>query len=193
MKKLHIKKKIAIIGAGGHASVCSDILELEKKKPTFIVVSKKNEISTLKRIKYKLTDREFISQFKPDDVDLINGIGIVPGKNRFLRKEIYERYSKLKYDFLTLIHPSATISNTAKIYKGAQIMAGSIVQCNVTIEKNVIINSGSIIEHDCYIGENSHIAPGSTLCGNVKINKNVFLPAGSIIKPNITISKDSKK
>ena len=50
MKKLHSKKKIAIIGDGGHASICVDILGLKKKKPTYIVVSQKNEISNLKKI-----------------------------------------------------------------------------------------------------------------------------------------------
>lgn len=193
MKKYLNQKKIAILGSGGHASICSDILKIRKKKTTCVVVSQKNEVINFKEVKYKLTDEEFITQFKPDDVQLVNGIGIVPGKNRHLRKRLFNKYCKLGYEFITLIHPSAIISDSAVIDSGSQIMAGSIIQCNVIIKKNSIINSGSIIEHDCFIDENCHIAPGTILCGNVKVEQNVFLPAGSIIKPNSRIDQNYGK
>lgn len=193
MTKYLNKKKIAILGSGGHASICSDILKIRRTKPICVVVSQKNEVTKLKDYKYKLTDKEFIKQFQPNDIQLINGIGIVPGKNRHLRKRLFNKYCELGYEFITLIHPSAIISDSAVIESGSQIMAGSIIQCNVTIKRNSIINSGSIIEHDCFIDENCHIAPGTILCGNVKIEQNVFLPAGSIIKPNSIIDQNYKK
>ena len=56
-----------------------------------------------------------------------------------------------------------------------------------------MINTGSIIEHDCIIGDNTFISPGVILGGNVTIKKNSFIGMGSkiiegkIIGNNVTI------
>ncbi len=177
--------RIALLGAGGHAGVCLDILKLQKNEPICLVAPKEGG-----KVKshIKITDEEFLSKFKPNEVKLVNGLGIVPGNNRNLRETLYKRYIKLGYKFINLVHPSAIVSPSVSVQDSVQIMAGCIIQSNVVIEKNTIINSGCIIEHDCIIGKNSHIAPGSILCGNVKVNSNVFLPAGTIIKPNLKIN-----
>ena len=177
--------KIALLGAGGHAGVCLDILKIHKKEPICLITP---EI-TKKITSYpKITDKEFLKKFKPNEVKLVNGIGMVPGNNRNLRKDLYKEYTRLGYKFTNLVHPSAVLSKSVVIHDSVQIMAGCIIQNNVVLEQNTIINTGCIIEHNCVIGKNSHIAPGSILCGNVKINSNVFLPAGSIIKQNSEIN-----
>ena len=37
--------------------------------------------------------------------------------------------------------------------------------------KNCIINTSSVIEHDCVIEDNTHISPKSVLGGGVKVGK----------------------
>lgn len=182
------KIKVAILGAGGHAGVCFDILNINQKRSCFFITPQKNSNHFIDQA-LTMTDQEFLKKYKPHEIKLINGIGIVPGKNKELRKKLFIEYKRLGYKFMTLIHPSAIISKSSCIDESAQVMAGSIIQNNVTINKNSIINTGTIIEHNCNIGKNCHIAPGSILCGNVNINDDVFLPAGSIIKPNSEIKK----
>ena len=182
------KIKVAILGAGGHAGVCFDILSIKQKKSCCFITPHKNS-SHFIDLALTMTDEEFLKKYKPHEVELINAIGIVPGKNKELRKKLFIKYKQLGYKFMTLIHPSAIISESSFIDESAQVMAGSIIQNNVTINKNSIINTGTIIEHNCNIGKNCHIAPGSILCGNVNIYDDVFLPAGSIIKPNSEIKK----
>ena len=188
MIKFKSNNKIAILGNGGHASVCLDILKIHKKEPICYITSTK-EKNNLITSSLQISDEEFILKFKPEEVQLINGIGIVPGKNLNLRKKLYDKYIELGYRFMNLIHPSTIISRSVRIKDSVQIMAGCIIQNNVIIEENTIINTGSIIEHDCIIGKSCHIAPGSILCGSVKVNSNVFLPAGSIIKQNTKIKQ----
>lgn len=189
MKKFKSNYKIAILGNGGHASVCLDILKIHKKEPfCYITLTKEKNNSITSSL--QISDEEFIHKFRPDEIQLINGVGIVPGENFNLRKKLYCKYTELGYEFLNLIHPSTIISESVRIKDSVQIMAGCIIQNNVTIEENSIINTGSIIEHDCFIGNSCHIAPGSILCGSVKVDSNVFLPAGSIIKQNTVINKE---
>ncbi len=82
-------------------------------------------------------------------------------------------------------------------------MPNAIINAHAQIGAGVIVNSGSIIEHDCNIGDFSHIAPSATLCGNVhigdcthigaksvviegkNIGKHCFIGAGSVVVSNI--------
>ena len=53
-----------------------------------------------------------------------------------------------------------------------------------------IINTGAIIEHQCEVGNFSHIAPGVKLCGNVIIGENCLIGANSVIKPGVKIGNN---
>ena len=50
-----------------------------------------------------------------------------------------------------------------------------------------IINTGAIIEHDCSIGDFSHIAPGAVLAGNVSIGSGCMIGANSVIKQGVKV------
>ena len=47
-----------------------------------------------------------------------------------------------------------------------------------------------MIEHECIIGDFSHIAPGAVLCGSVSIGKGSFIGANSVIKQGIKIGNN---
>ncbi len=57
--------------------------------------------------------------------------------------------------------------------------------------KNVFVNTGAIIEHDCKIGDHSQIGPGVMLSGGVKIKKGCFIGIGSKINQNIIVGENS--
>ena len=48
-------------------------------------------------------------------------------------------------------------------------MHGAIINSNTTIGSNCIINTKSLIEHDCLIGHNVHISTGAIINGHTKI------------------------
>ena len=56
-------------------------------------------------------------------------------------------------------------------------MHGAIVNAGATIQKNCIINSNALIEHDCSIGENCHISTGAVVNGHTWIGDNSFIEA----------------
>jgi len=180
------KKLVIIIGFGGHAKVLIDIL----KKNLFKIIGfvEKKNIKSFNNYKFLGRDKK-IFDYSPNKVFLINGIGYI-GKDK-LRKKIFERFKKKKYNFLSLKHSKSIIANNVKCLEGSQIMAGSVLQSGCVIGKNSIINTSVSIDHDCQIGDNVHISPGTTICGNVKIGNNTFIGAGSLIIPNINIPSNS--
>ncbi len=90
-----------------------------------------------------------------------------------------------------LIHPSAFVASTAKIHNGSQILPKASVCASAQINEGCIVNTASIVEHDCFIEEGVHIAPGVTLCGCVHIKRHAFIGAGSTILPRVTIGENS--
>lgn len=88
---------------------------------------------------------------------------------------------------LTIIHRTAFVANTAKIAPGCQILAQTAICTDVTLEKNVIINTAASVDHDCRVGEGTHIAPGAHLAGEVTVGSGVFIGTGATILPRLQI------
>ena len=68
---------------------------------------------------------------------------------------------------ITLAHHTAFISSNAKIGKGSQILAGSVISSEVEIRNDCIVNTNATVDHDCFLESGVEIAPGATLCGLV--------------------------
>jgi acetyltransferase-like isoleucine patch superfamily enzyme len=58
------------------------------------------------------------------------------------------------------------------------------------IGNGVICNTSSVVEHECFLGNFSHLAPGAILCGNVQVGENSFIGAGSVVRPGIRIGRN---
>lgn len=120
---------------------------------------------------------------KDKEVKFIVAIG-----NNQLRQKIFKQYREL-INYIA-IHPSAIVSNTAKIGNGTMIGAGTIINANTVIEDNCIINTGSIVEHDCYIKEGAHLSYRTTVGAGTEIGKLAYLELGTIVDRNVKIQDE---
>lgn len=179
-----MSKPVIIIGAGDHAKVLLDIL-LEQGEKVFGLADKSVPKGTMIFGVSVLGDDEEVLKYSPEEIELVNGIGSV--KSLVLRSKIFDFYKKKGYTFKTIIHPSAIISNRAKLAKSIQILARVVVNTDAEIGENTIINTGVIVEHGCIIGKNCHIAPGCVLSGRVAIGEGTHIGTGSTIIQGITI------
>lgn len=75
--------------------------------------------------------------------------------------------------FLTLIdfnnYPNAIIFESVSIGKGTAVMAGAVINAGAIIGDGVIINTCASVDHDCRIGNFSHISVGARICGALGI------------------------
>jgi len=182
MKLKH--KPIILIGSGGHAGVLVEIIK-EKAMDIVGIVDPKKSTGERSFGVGIIGDDDAILNFSPDEVSLVNGLGSLPGKEN--RWKITKKFRSKKYDFMSLVHPRASLSNDVNLGEGVQVMKGCILQHDVSIGEDTIINTGSIIDHDCSIGSNCHIAPGSVLSGGVSVGNNVHIGTGSTIIQNVKI------
>ena len=181
-----MKKKIILIGCGGHTKVCADVvLNSGKFQIAGVVCDEKKNVFNLPNIG---TDKDLKILKKKYNYALIT-IGQI--KNYQKRLSILDKLKKLDFRIPVIISKQAITSKSAKIKSGTIVMDRSVIHQDVNIGENCIINTGAIIEHDVTIGSNSHISTGVIVNGGVKIGNNVFIGSGSIIVNNINIKSNS--
>lgn len=167
-----------IFGAGGHGRVIAELLQSNNCKveaflddnPKFNLINSIPIISSNILVNSKM------------NLHIIIAIG-----DNLIRKDI----SKKLYhnSFYSCFHKNANISPSSKIDIGTVIMQNAIINSNVEIGKHVIINTATIIEHDCIINDFAHICPNAILLGNVSVGEGTQIGAGVIILPGVTIGK----
>lgn len=183
-------KPLVILGAGGHAAVLAELL-LAAGRQIIVVVSpepikKGSPLAGLARL---ASDEELLATYQPEQVELVNGVGSIPGNNT--RWKLFEYFTERGYHFANVISPHAILSNYLELAEGVQIMAGAIVQTQAKIGANSLINTGAIIEHDCIIGAHNHIAPSVTLSGGVVTEAKVHIGTGASVIQGIHIAQEA--
>ncbi|KAA1166120.1 NeuD/PglB/VioB family sugar acetyltransferase [Pseudoalteromonas fuliginea] len=178
-----------IIGGGGHAAALAEILIKQNKKIIGVVAPKitAGEI-IFDYVEHYLNDDDVLN-FNTKDIKLVNGIGSMPYKS--LREIVFNRFKKLGYVFATVVSDSALVSDYSVLADGVQVMNNAVINIGSRVGENSIINTSVSVDHDCSIGEHTHLAPGTTLSGQVIIENNVHVATGANVINNITIGNNT--
>lgn len=177
-------EKIVLIGAGGHAKVIIDLIELiygNRQEIKVELLDDNIPIGTIicgKRIEGKISDCQNYSC----KAKFIIGIG-----NNQIRKEIAQQY---RLSYTTLVHPSAVIGKNVEIGQGTVIAANAVINCESKIGKHCIINTAATVDHECVIGDYTHVSPGAHLGGQVSIGEESWLGIGCSVKNNVKIGQN---
>lgn len=183
-------KKLAMIGAGGHAKVLMQVLKSRGMDCSAVVSTiKPSDQSYFSGLDWYESDAKFVAANQPERYMVVNGLGSIPGND--IAKLVFEFYKNAKFEFMSVVALTAIIAEDVVLGEGVQIMSGSILQPGVSIGDNTVINTGVIIDHDSNIGADNHIAPGAVLSGGVVTGDRVHIGTGAHIIQNIGIGDDS--
>ena len=181
--------KIILIGNGGHAKACAEIIEAENKfKIEGVIANREDWSSDKKFLDYSIIgeDKE-LEKFKDVQFALI-GIGQI--KSPRVRIKLFKRLIRLKYILPIIVSPTSILSKRIYIGKGTIIMHHVIVNANSEIGENCIINNKALIEHDAIIGDNCHISTGVIVNGSVEIGNNCFVGSNATIMQGVKIGNE---
>ncbi len=179
-------RKIIVFGAGGHARVAIEALELSGTRPLGICdddTGRKGENYAGYSI---LGPRGVLAAYAQEEIAVLVAIA-----RNDVRSQIARELTEQGFALCGVRHPSAIVSPHARLGKGVQLMAGAIVSSGVTLDDHVVLNTGCIVDHDSQIGELVHIGPGATLAGAVKVGAGAFVGAGATILPFVKIGQGS--
>jgi len=183
------KKKVILIGGGGHCKVViSQLKKLGEFEITGIVDNYKPVGNSLMGIKVIAKDEDLSDLYRKGLRYALITVGSIRDNTK--RCKLFNMAKEIGLKFPVIVSPSATVDRSVKIGEGTVIMPGCIVNVDSYIGKNCIINTGAIIEHDCKIENHCHIAPGVHLSGGVEIDDLSFIGIGSTIIQGIKIGKN---
>lgn len=121
-------------------------------------------------------------------LDTFSGVIVAIGDNA-IRSEKLSWLSNLLAPIVTLIHPSAVISQYAELGSGIVVMPGVVVNVSCKIGSGVILNTGCSIDHDCTIGAYVHISPGARLAGGVQVGTQSWIGIGASVRQSVQIGQ----
>lgn len=178
------------LGAGGHAKVLIEILQLN---PQYELVGLLDRDSST--VGQKVLDVPIIGDDSLMDTLVRNGVshffvGLGSAGKLAPRVRLYEFARSQDLTPVSIIHPTAIVSPSAKLGAGITLLACSIVNASAQLGENVIVNSGAIVEHDCQIEDHVHIATGAKLAGTVHIGRCTHVGAGAVIRQGITVGQN---
>ena len=182
------KKKIVLIGGGGHCKVVISILKKIDNFEIAGIVDNYEADSFINKIKTIGTDDDLKDIYKSGIHNTLITVGSI--KDNTKRYRLFNMAKEIGYKFPVIISPEAIVDESVKIGEGTVIMPGSIINIDSSIGKNCIINTGAIIEHDCKIGNHCHIAPGVHISGEANIGELSFLGIGGTMIQGIKIGKN---
>lgn len=162
-------RRIVIVGASGHGKVVADIARQYYEQIDFLDDDPKS--NTLGPVS------DYVNYL---DRDFFVAIG-----NNEIREEVTKKLKGAK--IVSLVHKNAVVANDVIIGEGTVVAAGAVINPGTVIGKGCIINTCSSVDHDCEVGDFSHVSVGAHLAGTVKVGKYVFVGAGTTIINNKSI------
>jgi sugar O-acyltransferase (sialic acid O-acetyltransferase NeuD family) len=174
-----------MIGSGGHAISCADIIEESGSYKIVGIVTEEGDHDQ-SRLKYKRlgSDSDLVALASKYKYAFI-GLGQIKAPE--IRRTLFQIVKDLDFSLPSIISKDSLVSHKATIGAGTIVMKGAIVNSGAVIGENCIINSGAIIEHGVVIQENCHISTGAVVNGDVNVGLGSFLGSGSCIKEGTTI------
>jgi sugar O-acyltransferase (sialic acid O-acetyltransferase NeuD family) len=179
------KPSLILIGAGGHARACIDVIEQLDTFKIAGLIGKEEELqSEFMGYRVIAIDNDLPKLSKQYQYAIVS-IGQL--ESALVRQGLYEQALALGFKLPTIISPSANVSRHAAVGDGSIVMHSAIVNAGARVGSNCIVNTNALIEHDAIISDHCHISTGAIVNGSAKIGPGSFVGSGSTIKQGIKL------
>ena len=181
------KPSLLLIGAGGHAKSCIDVIEQQNKYQIFGLVGSPDEVgSQIFNHKVQFVDGELPELVNLAEFALVAVGQIGANKNR---SSLFANIVNIGFKLPVVVSPFSYISPHAVIGGGTIVMHNATINAGVNIGANCIINSHALVEHDVVVEDHCHVATSVTINGGSTIGQYSFVGSGSTIRESIHIGQ----
>lgn len=178
---------ILLVGAGGHARACIDVIEREQRFRIAGLVGQIDEVGTTV-LGYPVlgTDADvpaLVSRF-------LNALVVVGQiKTPAPRILLFELLERCEAHLPVVVSPLGYVSRHAQVGAGTIVMHGAIVNAGASVGRNCIINSHALVEHDVVVGDHCHVSTSSAINSGVRVGAGTFIGSGSTVRQGLTIGE----
>jgi len=178
---------ILLIGAGGHALSCIDVIEAGRRYRIEGLLGLPEEKGG-ERLGYPVVGSD-------EDLHVLAR----PGRNALVcigqikspegRMRLFARLLELGFCLPAIVSPKAWVSPHADLGAGSIVMHGAIVNAGAKVGNNCIINTRAVIEHGARIGDHCHISTGALVNGDVAVGEGSFVGSCSSLKEGVLLGR----
>jgi len=179
---------VIIMGAGGHARVCIEIL---RRLPAFEIYGAVDESLPLGHsvLGVPVIGRDScLGELRARGLRLAV-LGVASVMDHGSRVQRLERLRREGFELPNIIHPQAAVDASVTMGDANVVFANATLSANVSIGRGCIINSGAVVSHDCRLGDNIHLAPGALLAGGVKVGNDTLVGMGAKVFLGLEIGR----
>lgn len=175
--------RLAILGARGHGKVVADAAECSGWKEIVFFDDVWPELTNNGPWAVRGDTATLMAHLSEFD-GVVVGIG-----SNAIRAAKQARLIAAGAIIVSVFHPAATVSMHSQVGLGSVILANAAVNASASVGAGVIVNTGAVIEHDCIIGDFSHISPNAALAGGVILKKKVWVGACASVRQLLEIGE----
>ena len=178
---------LLLVGAGGHAHACIDVIEQAGGYAITGVVGCPKEVGQ-NVLGYPVIGSDpGLAALKAACPNALVTVGQI--KSPDLRIRLFDLLVGLGFNLPIIVSPLAHVSRHASLGAGSIVMHGAIINAGARIGNNCIINSQALVEHDVRIAEHCHISTGTRVNGGAVVGTGSFIGSGSILREGIQLGE----
>jgi sugar O-acyltransferase (sialic acid O-acetyltransferase NeuD family) len=178
---------LLLLGAGGHARACIDVIEQEGRFSVSGLVGLPEERGS-RVLGYPVLGTD------ADIPELLRGRGhALVSMGQIKSPEPRVRLFGLAKQYGTvppaIVSTRAYVSRHAVVGAGTIVMHGAVVNAGAVVGENCILNSQSLIEHDTCIADHCHISTGAAINSGVRVGTGSFVGSGASVRQGVAIGE----
>jgi sugar O-acyltransferase (sialic acid O-acetyltransferase NeuD family) len=183
------REPLLLIGAGGHARACVDVLEAEGRFDIAGLIGGPHEVGQ-DVFGYRVIGVDGdLAAHRARIPNALVAVGQI--RSSATRERLFAELKTLGFSTPAIVSPRAYVSRHASIGAGSIVMHGAIVNAGARIGENCILNSHSLVEHDAVVGAHTHLSTGAIVNGAAHVGARCFVGSGAVVREGITVGEGS--
>jgi sugar O-acyltransferase (sialic acid O-acetyltransferase NeuD family) len=127
------------------------------------------------------------SEAAHDDDDALIVVSVASPSDPMRRLALVSRLGLPPDRYATLIHPAATVPDSASIGPGSVLHAATVLTADVKIGAHVAVMPGVVLTHDDVVRDGATFGAGVRVAGGVVIGRGAYVGAGALIRERVEV------
>ena len=178
-------RPILLVGAGGHARSCIDVIQSVGEYDIVGLVGLPNEVGRVVLGCRVIGSDKDSGALREECAEAIVAVGQI--KTAETRIRLFRLLEQQGYVLPTIVSPHAYVSRHATLGPGTIVMHGAVVNAGASVGRNCIVNSQALIEHDSEIADHCHVSTAAAVNSSVSIGEGTFIGSNASVRQGTRI------
>ncbi len=182
-------RELLLLGAGGHAESCLDVIEATGAFDVLGLLGTPAEVGRTVLGHPVVGSDDALASWIEQVPQVLIAVGQIDSPA--VRVRLYEAALAAGARFPVIVSPRAQVSRHASLGDGTIVHHGAVVNAGARIGVNCIVNSLALVEHGATIGDHCHVSTGARLNSGVVVGNASFVGSGAVVRQLVRIGTRS--